>query len=102
MIWWGRISSEEAEACQYLYTHSGGISGFFGHPGVEGSRCWRTRRCSAEPPILRGPHARLCAFFLGTCTKISVRLSWPATPKKMWTAGKPPSSEREFTQRKTK
>lgn len=50
MIWWARISPEEAAPCQYLCPPSGGISGFLGLPGVEVSRCWRPRWCPAEPP----------------------------------------------------
>lgn len=38
----------------------------------------------------------------GTCTKTCVRLSWRATRRRTWTAGRPRSSEPAFTQRKTR
>lgn len=38
----------------------------------------------------------------GMCTKTCVRLSWHVTRRRMWTAGRPRSSELVFTQRKTR
>lgn len=38
----------------------------------------------------------------GTCTKTCVRLSWRVTRRRMWTAGRPRSSELVFTRRRTR
>lgn len=36
----------------------------------------------------------------GTCTRIFVRLSWPVILRRMWTAGRHPSSGLEFIQKR--
>lgn len=49
-------------------------------------------------------HSSILGLLLssGMCTKTCVRSSWRVTRRRMWTAGRPPSSELVFTQRKTR